>query len=137
MKSLKPRFRGFAHLLLVVGTCMSVSSVIAADGNKSTDINATIQKERESCLNGSVSEDRATCLREAGAAKQERQRGNLRDNGDYGANARKRCAALPETERNDCERRMNGQGNASGSVDSGGIVRELVTPVPAVQTESK
>jgi hypothetical protein len=138
MKPLKPCFRGLAHvLLLAAGTCMSTSSVMAADNSKSTDTNATIQKERENCLNGNTSEDRATCLREAGAAKQERQRGSLRDNSDYGANASKRCAALPEAERNDCERRMSGQGSASGSVDSGGIVRELVTPVPAGQQESK
>jgi hypothetical protein len=138
MESLKLCFRSLVFLLLSVAACVSASSVMAADSNKATAINATIQKEEhEDCLNGNTGEDRATCLREAGAAKQERQRGNLRDNGDYGANASKRCATLPEAERNDCERRMRGHGSASGSVDSGGIVRELVTPVPASQSESK
>jgi hypothetical protein len=116
---------------------MGANSAMAADKHKSAEINATIENEGRNCLNASASEDRATCLREAGAAKQERQRGNLRDNGDYGANASKRCAALPEAERRDCERRMGGEGSASGSVDSGGIVRELVTPVPAGQQENK
>lgn len=108
-----------------------------AGASLATDQNATIQKERADCLNGSSQQDRATCMREAGAAKQESQRGNLRDSGDYQANASKRCAALPAAEKADCERRANGEGSVSGSVGGGGVVRELVTPVPAGQQGSK
>ena len=88
-------------------------------------------------MNGNSQQDRATCMREAGAAKQESQRGNLRDSGDYQANASKRCAALPAAEKADCERRANGEGSVNGSVAGGGVVRELVTPVPAGQNESR
>jgi len=42
-------------------------------------------------------------------------------------NALRRCNALPETERKDCLARMQGQGTVSGSVEGGGIYRELVT----------
>lgn len=101
------------------------------------DQNATIQKERADCMNGSSQQDRATCMREAGAAKQEAQRGNLRDGGDYRANASQRCAALPAAEKADCERRANGEGSVSGSVGGGGMVKELVTPVPAGQEGRK
>ena len=76
-------------------------------------------------------------MREAGAAQQESQRGNLRDSGDYQANASQRCTALPAAEKADCERRAKGEGSVSGSVGGGGVVRELVTPVPAGQQGSR
>ena len=60
-------------------------------------------------------------------------RGNLRDTGDYGSNASKRCDTLPPDQKADCERRGMGEGSVNGSVGSGGIVRELVTPVPAAK----
>ena len=50
-------------------------------------------------------------------------------------NALKRCVPLPDAERKDCVARMQGQGTISGSVEGGGIYRELVTrevAVPAV-----
>lgn len=109
----------------------------AAGISHAADQNATIQKERADCMNGSSQQDRATCMREAGAAKQEAQRGNLRDSGDYQANASKRCAALPAAEKADCERRANGEGSVSGSVGGGGMVKELVTPVPAGREGSR
>jgi len=105
--------------------------------SQAADQNATTQKEQADCMNGNSQQDRATCMREAGAAKQESQRGNLRDSGDYQANASKRCAALPAAEKADCERRANGEGSVNGSVAGGGVVRELVTPVPAGQNESR
>jgi hypothetical protein len=108
-----------------------------ASTSHAADQNATIQKERADCMNGNSQQDRTTCMREAGAAKQEAQRGNLRDSGDYQANASKRCAALPAAEKADCERRSSGEGSVSGSVGGGGVVRELVTPVPAGQEGSK
>jgi hypothetical protein len=108
-----------------------------AGASQAADQNATIEKERTDCMNGNSQQDRATCMREAGAAKQESQRGKLRDSGDYQANASKRCDSLPAAEKADCERRAKGEGSVSGSVGGGGVVRELVTPVPAGQGGSK
>ena len=111
---------------LATGLCFAAGSAVAAD-----PVNSTIAQERTNCVTGNTNQDQSTCLREAGAAKQEAQRGNLRDTGDYASNASKRCAALPADEKADCERRAMGEGSVSGSVGSGGVVRELVTPVPA------
>ncbi|KAF1020232.1 MAG: hypothetical protein GAK30_02656 [Paracidovorax wautersii] len=74
--------------------------------------------------------------REAGAAAAEARRGNLKDQGqDYRANALQRCAPLPADLRGDCESRVRGEGQVSGSVQGGGILRETVTttivPAPA------
>lgn len=118
--------------LMAAGMLSGMTATVHA-----ADQNATIQKERADCMTGNSQQDQATCMREAGAAKQESQRGNLRDSGDYQANASKRCATLPAADKADCERRANGEGSVSGSVGSGGVVRELVTPVPAGQGGSK
>jgi hypothetical protein len=118
------RFALISGSLLFAG-----SHAMAADDRQAG--RSTIAQERQNCMDGKTDQDRATCLREAGAAKQESQRGNLRDSGDYGSNASKRCAVLPADQKADCERRSMGEGSVSGSVGSGGVVRELVTPVPA------
>ena len=113
------------------GILLAVGTAIAADGDRQGGAGITIAQERQNCVDGKTNQDRATCLREAGAAKQESQRGNLRDSGDYGSNASRRCDTLPADQKADCERRSMGEGSVSGSVGSGGVVRELVTPVPA------
>lgn len=45
------------------------------------------------------------------------------------ANALLRCANLPAFYKVDCEARVNGQGQTSGSVIGGGIIKESVTQV--------
>lgn len=89
------------------------------------------QQERAACLNGSSGQDRETCLREAGAALQERQRNTLTDaDRQFERNREIRCDPLPAGDREDCVRRMRGEGFVSGSVESGGIYRETRTIVP-------
>jgi hypothetical protein len=91
------------------------------------------QQERAACMSGTSNQDRATCLREAGAALQESSRGGLSgaDQSGLRNNQVQRCAALPVADRDDCVLRMQGQGSTSGSVQQGGVLRELVRPVPA------
>ena len=88
------------------------------------------QQERAACLDGSSPQDRATCLKEAGAARAEARRGTL-DNGERGGqlqrNALKRCAAVAVADRSDCERLAMGEGQRSGSVAAGAIVKTIVT----------
>lgn len=45
-------------------------------------------------------------------------------------NALQRCANLPTFYKSDCEARVNGQGQVSGSVVGGGLVKESVTSIP-------
>jgi hypothetical protein len=77
-----------------------------------------------------TNDDRATCLREAGAAYAEAKRGRLSNNvsdAQKRENALLRCREQPPSERLDCERMARGEGKVSGSVAEGAIVRELVT----------
>ncbi len=79
-------------------------------------------------MNGQSNQDRATCLREAGAAFAQARHEGLSDGPTpYARNARQRCEALPQDDRQGCLARMQGQGTTSGTAASGGIYRELVT----------
>jgi hypothetical protein len=118
-------------LVLVGGATICVAANAAGVGNKS-DIESTYRQERASCLDGSSNEDRATCLKEAGAARDEARRGQLTDDRAMEKqNAVARCNGLPESDRIDCVRRVQGDGMVSGSAAAGGIFRETVTTVPA------
>jgi hypothetical protein len=83
-----------------------------------------------------IQQDRAACIREAGAARQEARRGGLTGAPDYLANALARCAPQPPAERMACEQRVRGTGTTSieGSVLGGGVIRETVTPVSPYST---
>lgn len=89
------------------------------------------QQQRQACLSGQSGQDRATCLREAGAALAEARRGTLSSgNGeaDWQRNAAARCERHTDaTERDACERIARGEGTQDGSVAEGGILYELVT----------
>ena len=128
-------FKPHASLLRLVSLCvvgaasaLSAASAMAAAHGPATDIQARYAQERAKCLNGTSNEDRATCLKEAGAARQAAMQGKL-DEGDarYHHNAMDRCKALSGADAKDCRARMNGAGTTSGSAESGGIYRETVT----------
>lgn len=84
-------------------------------------------------MSGKSHQDRTTCLKEAGASFAESKRGSLGGGSDpYEQNQRLRCEAHQAADdREDCLRRMRGEGTVSGSVEGGGIYRELRTTVPA------
>lgn len=89
------------------------------------------QQERAYCMSGQSQQDRATCLKEAGAAYQEARGGRL-DNSqgnNFTQNATQRCNAQPAADREACVQRILGAGSAQGSVRGGGILREVETPV--------
>ena len=110
----------------------AMQGAIAADPARGSDADAKYQRERAACMAGqTTNEDRATCLREAAAARDEARKGNLTDgDGQLRKNAKDRCKVLSGDERADCIARMNGEGTVSGSVGGGGILREKVTIVP-------
>ena len=80
-----------------------------------------------------TAQDRATCLKEAGAAADERKRNRLDNSGSLPQNAADRCNALTGAERSDCLARVKGASGAnqrtttSGSVAGGGVMKETTT----------
>jgi hypothetical protein len=114
----------FAALFIVFG--LMAASAHAASGS--------YEDQRKACLSGQTNEAKEVCLREAAAARGEAKRGNLTDTPDrYRQNALARCNVLPQADREDCARRVDGNGTVSGSVEDGGIYRESrrIVPEPA------
>lgn len=113
--------------LCAMGTLLGASAQ-AADGSGASNAQARYLQERAVCNSGQSNQDRATCLKEAGAALQASRHGGLTSSpADYQKNALLRCNAQPVENREDCLARM--QSPAQGSAAAGGILREAVTPV--------
>lgn len=113
-------------------TTLFCSAALAAGKAAPSDPKQRYQRESAACAAIRVPDDRAKCLSEASTRFAKTQPSRAEDQADIlRSNALKRCEPLPATERLDCLARMQGQGTTSGSVDSGGIYRELVTPEPA------
>ena len=96
--------------------------------------NAVYQRERAACASDATPQGRVTCLKEAGAAYAEAKR-QLLGNGEGAQalqqNAERRCDQVAIADRDHCLRKARGEGTASGSVDGSGVLKTLVTPVPA------
>ena len=122
-----------ATRLFAVATALLLQPSVWAAPPASEPVKSGDQQDRAACLDSSSHQDRSSCLREAGAAKAESTHGPAeRETADDRArNALQRCNELPAEMRDLCERRVRGEGTASGSVAAGGVLRELVTPVPA------
>jgi|GEM_PF-364913 len=115
-------------LLAVLATAgLGLSSGAFAQGS------STYQSERAVC--GHNQQDKAACLREAGAAQDAARRGQLTDPppDQLVRNALARCDNQPEAERRACQDRVRGSGQTAidGSVMGGGVLRETVTPIPS------
>ncbi|MET3444053.1 hypothetical protein ABIC94_004862 [Variovorax paradoxus] len=127
--------RSMIAALIAVGGIAAATSAAAQPRRG----DSTYQQEVSVC--GHNQQDRAACIREAGAARQEAARGGLTSAPDYQRNALARCGLQPPADRADCEARvLGGSGNTRGAVDGsvmgGGVIRESVTtvvmPAPAV-----
>jgi len=122
--------RSLGVALCAVGVFLGATAAAAADSGRLSSAQRVYQQDRAACMSGQTNQDRATCLREAGAALQEARRGGLDDRqAEYERNRLLRCDSQPAEDRQDCVRRMSGEGTTSGSAAGGGIIRELVTPV--------
>ena len=108
------------------------AGMAAAASSNLPDAQARYQQDRAACISGQSNQDRAACLKEAGAALQDAKLAHPGESQSaYEQNQLLRCDRLQAGEREDCLRRMRGEGTISGSVEGGGIYRELRTTVPA------
>jgi len=120
--------------LVVVGVAAGYAAAPAHAADAAAPAaQSTYAKERADCEAGRTAEDRATCLKEAGAAQQERKRNQLDNNGSARQNAIERCNLVAPKDKTDCLARIEGPSKAnqvtttSGSVAGGGVIRETTT----------
>lgn len=126
---MKSNTRSMLFALLAIGG-MAATTIASAASPRYGESDSTYQRELAVC--GHNQQDRAACIREAGAARQAAARGGLTSAPDYRANALARCGLQQPADRADCEARvLGGSGNTSaameGSVMGGGVIRESVT----------
>ncbi len=108
-----------------------------AAGPDKAAIEAVYQRDRAACQALSPTQDRTSCLRDAGAHRAQALRSGIRGSTspqELERNALQRCQRHTGEQRTICERMARGEGSVSGSVQGGGTIRELVTqetlPVP-------
>jgi hypothetical protein len=123
-------------MMLKISLCLSVVVLVAGLGGnavaadrKAGNIEATYQSDRTICLTGQSNQSEATCLKEAGAARDAALHQQLDPgNASFEANALRRCDVLPPDDKRDCESRIRGEGSSLGSVRDGfSLLRETKT----------
>jgi hypothetical protein len=129
----------FALALLAVST----SAVLAQSATKS-DMSANsygdARQSRAWCKANTTGAARADCLEYSYSNPGERSKSDVEaNNADFAGNALSRCNVFKGAEdRMACDARVKGQGSNSGSVQGGGILKEVTTvtrpDVPGVVT---
>ncbi|MBW0169196.1 MAG: hypothetical protein ACT6SF_14895 [Hydrogenophaga sp.] len=95
---------------------------------------AAYHRDRAACQAMASAPDRTHCLRDVAAARQQAQSKGAAPSPspqELERNAVQRCQAQPPEQQAICERMARGEGSVSGSVQGGGVIRELVTQEPA------
>lgn len=125
-----PLKRLFA-ILCVAGLAWAAGAAQAADTSSSAQ--SQHQQDIATCKSGASGQPLETCLREAGAARQERERQNLSAESpeQLRQNELARCNRLPESQRATCVAKMTSPTDVQGSVQGGGVLRKKEIQVPA------
>lgn len=124
--------RRYCHIAwFTFGAMVLSGSVVAVEGDTHA-IDEQYKRDVAACSSGQIHQDKRTCLKEAGAARQEARRHRLtQSNASYESNALQRCERLPAETRAACEMQIRGQHTTTqGSVSSGGVLRETTITVP-------
>ncbi len=121
-------------IALAASLAGGVIAQVNVKGDTGIDTSGNPRQERAWCMVNTEGTARADCLRGSSAANVEKRRGMLDNNGgDYVANALARCKIFMGEELIACQARVAGLGNASGTVQGGAVVKDVVTVTsPAV-----
>ncbi len=112
------------HLLSRAGLALLVASATLG----SLPAAAADKPTRSRCAYGIATDGSSNCMSKADFdVARSRQEALDRDPAQYKRNAIARCEGLTGADRQDCLARIDGKGTTSGSVEGGGIYRELVT----------
>ena len=131
-------------LLLVLAACMAPLTASAATGSEQAERRAIYERDRAACDTGRSTQERSLCLHDVTVAFRmpHTNKPYDLDPSTYARNQVLRCGPLKDKDLEACTARMRGAGSTSGSVQTGGIYRELTTievgPEPrALETDSK
>ena len=116
--------------LLVTSFCLDAQA--QTQTQPQDELTARYQEDLAECEAQKATQDLATCRLEARNALAEAKRNLLNDTTAnlFEKNQFKRCRVFKGDDREACEARVRGDGSSTGSVQSGGILREVTRPVP-------
>ena len=123
----------YAFLAARALLCASLSFNAQAQTNTEphNELYARYQQDLAECEAQQATQDLAACRLEARNALAEAKRNLLSDTTAnlFEKNQFKRCRVFKGDDREACEARVRNEGTSSGSVQSGGVLREVVRPV--------
>ena len=118
-------------LLCAMVACLAPFGAVAAaaTGGDQADRRAVYERDRAACESGKSTQERSLCLHDVSVAYRmpHTNKPYDLDPAAYQRNQALRCGPLKDKDLQDCMARMRGAGTTSGSVESGGMLRELTT----------
>ena len=116
-----------------VALCASFVWITPVQADTLSELQARYQQDLRECEVAQSTQDLTACRLEARNAWAEAKRDLLDDapGTSYEKNQFKRCRAFKGDDRAACIARLRGEGSSTGDVSSGGILREIVRPVPS------
>jgi len=114
--------------LLLLSTCtlLAAAPAFAKDDPAATE---AFKHDIAGCAKLADATARHDCRRDAYAARDEARKGTLIAGANFEQNKFLRCEVHKDpAEHEYCMRRMRGEGTVSGSVEGGGLLRELTVP---------
>jgi len=126
--------RTLRALLAASSLALAAAAALADGAVDRGAVEAQYQADRQACLAGqTLQASRSTCLVDARLAREAALAGELggEDPALLAHNRLLRCEAVPADGEDSCLRLMDGEGQVSGSVEEGVILRELVVDLPA------
>jgi hypothetical protein len=117
-----------ACALVVAMLAFGAAPTLAAVKSEAARTPASAKPARAGCPYGIATDGSVNCMTKADfEVARSRQAALDADPAQYLRNALVRCESLKGDDRQDCVSRIQGQGTTTGSVEAGGIYRELVT----------
>ena len=127
----KTAFFAVVTLLAITAATAQIAYGQIAAGTTGIDATGNARSEMAACHNGTTQQARETCMTEVRNANGEKRAGSLAAGTDFSANALKRCNVFKEpANQAACRERIRGEGNATGGVAAGGVMRQSETAVP-------
>lgn len=113
--------------------CACVGMTAQAQTPPPDELQARYQQDLAECEAQQATQDLAACRLEARNALAEAKRNLLSETTAnlFEKNQLKRCRVFKGDDREACEARVRNEGSSTGSVQSGGILREVVRPIAA------
>lgn len=127
-------------LLLAVAACLAPLTAGAAAGGDQAERRAIYERDRAACETGRSTQERGLCLHDVTVAYRmpHTNKPYDLDPSTYLRNQALRCGPLKDKELEACVARMRGAGSTRGSVETGGMLRELTTvEVGPVETDTQ